>query len=232
MRLTAAVFVFLLSLIDLVFPAAGVARLNVTNVELKLHPDGNAGHAADLARGKVGHAAYDRRSDPAPYAAHGHDRDQPHGQPHDDHAGGSHEDGEDDTVTMAISATILAGIAFQMMMFYIVNYPDEDVEYYAYRTIGFAISLFSALLIFFAANKSLSYYIFHDDHVNLPVAGAHAFFWFVLMNFLGGLLSGAIIVEELEGPMQVTEKSRQERHELHQIWTYQVECEVLGWHVG
>eukprot|EP00928_Gymnodinium_smaydae_P013183 TRINITY_DN14818_c0_g2_i1.p1 TRINITY_DN14818_c0_g2~~TRINITY_DN14818_c0_g2_i1.p1 ORF type:complete len:538 (+),score=88.14 TRINITY_DN14818_c0_g2_i1:108-1721(+) len=143
-----------------------------------------------------------------------------HGDHRAEGGSGGHADpdGEEDSITLSVSATMLGAIACQMGLFYVVHFPDEDVRYYAYRTIGFGISLFSSLLIFSAINRCLAQFFSGSDHLPFLLAAGQALIWFITMQFIGGLLSGAIIVEELPRPGELSETHTS--RELRKAWTF------------
>eukprot|EP00450_Noctiluca_scintillans_P033015 CAMPEP_0194541566 /NCGR_PEP_ID=MMETSP0253-20130528/82434_1 /TAXON_ID=2966 /ORGANISM="Noctiluca scintillans" /LENGTH=70 /DNA_ID=CAMNT_0039388069 /DNA_START=78 /DNA_END=287 /DNA_ORIENTATION=+ len=41
-------------------------------------------------------------------------------------------------MTFAVSAMLVSAVCFVMGLFYMVNFPDEDIQYYTYHTMGLA----------------------------------------------------------------------------------------------
>ena len=94
-------------------------------------------------------------------------------------------------MTFAVSAMLVSAVCFVMGLFYMVNFPDEDIQYYTYHTVGLAISLFSALLIFAALKSAISHKFLEGD-LTILASLLHALFWFCAMQVGAAYFSGGV----------------------------------------
>ena len=61
-----------------------------------------------------------------------------------------------------ISLMLLGSMGFMMATFYLVNWPDEDIQRISWEVISSTISVFGSLLLFQGCNRLLDFYLFHE----------------------------------------------------------------------
>jgi len=76
----------------------------------------------------------------------GPDSDSQDHAAHESHEAQAHE--SHDSVSVAISLMLIGTVAFTISLFYLVNFPDEDIQLATWETLSTTISIFCALLIF------------------------------------------------------------------------------------
>mmetsp|Transcript_85600 Transcript_85600/g.227420 ORF Transcript_85600/g.227420 Transcript_85600/m.227420 type:complete len:569 (-) Transcript_85600:127-1833(-) len=124
-----------------------------------------------------------------------------------------------DGTTGAVSFMLLGAIAFQMALFYLVNWPDEDIQYYTYHIIGLAISIFTAVLVFDAIYGIVEFHfgIEEGSAVMIVAAAVQMFIWFLIMQYVTAHLAGALPWStELPAPHEVPEGK--ERDAVEECW--------------
>jgi len=109
---------------------------------------------------------------------------------------------EDRRMTKTVAALMLANVACVIALLYLLKSSDEDIRYYALRTIDLGISLFTALVLFSAVHRCITDYITGGASPPIWVQVLHMLVWFVIMQTLSATLSGAVTVvkKELEAP--------------------------------
>lgn len=60
---------------------------------------------------------------------------------------------------------LLGSMGFMMATFYLVNWPDEDIQRISWEVISSTISVFGSLLLFQGCNRVLDFYLFHDLNI-------------------------------------------------------------------
>jgi hypothetical protein len=97
-----------------------------------------------------------------------HGSEPPHGadggklhRPH--FVGGHHGHAKDyDSTAVALSLTLLGMVAVVMSLFYLVNWPDEDIQRATWNILSSSLSIFGAVLIF-SALKGITMIIFKEE---------------------------------------------------------------------
>lgn len=97
-------------------------------------------------------------------------------------------------VAVAISATLIGAISFQMMLFYLVNHSDKDIRQYSYQTISATISIFCAVLMFGLFNDIVEEFLLEGASLpfQLFIALCHMLVWFSIMTGALAWISGAV----------------------------------------
>lgn len=102
-------------------------------------------------------------------------------------------------VDLAISSMLLGCVVFIMMLFYLVNYSDDDIKYYAWSVISCTISIFTAIFLFEALDEVLDQ-IMRYKHLS-PVHRAFLdygvlLFWLLLIQIVIMANVGVICVKD------------------------------------
>ncbi|CAE7531944.1 unnamed protein product [Symbiodinium sp. CCMP2592] len=104
------------------------------------------------------------------------------------------EEGED----VCISLMLLGCMGFMMATFYLVNWPDDDIQQITWEIISSTTSIFGALLMFQGCNRVVHYYFL--DHVSswhqLVVNMLHMMLWFCVLQLVLAYYSGAVGQQE------------------------------------
>eukprot|EP00435_Cladocopium_sp_Y103_P013642 s419_g3.t1 len=93
-----------------------------------------------------------------------------------------------------ISVMLLGCMGFMMAMFYLVNWPDEDIRRISWEVMSATISVFGSLLLFQGFNRVLEHYFFRDFSIwqQLGVAMLQLLVWFAMLQLVLGYQSGAV----------------------------------------
>lgn len=93
-----------------------------------------------------------------------------------------------------ISLTLLGCMGFIMAIFYLVNWPDKDIQRISLEVVSTTISIFGALLLFHSCEEILEHYLFHHLSLWQEVALGmfQMIFWFVLLQVVLAYYSGAL----------------------------------------
>jgi len=118
-------------------------------------------------------------------------------------------------MTFAVSAMLVSAVCFVMGLFYMVNFPDEDIQYYTYHTVGLAISLFSALLIFAALKSAISHKFLEGD-LTILASLLHALFWLCAMQVGAAYFSGAVFWSSPKSPLELNPDRSDDGRSLHE----------------
>jgi len=118
-------------------------------------------------------------------------------------------------MTFAVSAMLVSAVCFVMGLFYMVNFPDEDIQYYTYHTMGLAISLFSALLIFAALKSAISHKFLEGD-LTILASLLHALFWFCAMQVGAAYFSGGVSWTSPKSPLELNPDRSDDGRSLHE----------------
>lgn len=97
-------------------------------------------------------------------------------------------------VAVAISATLLGSMIFQMGLFYLTNHSDEDMRRYSYEIINATVSIFAAVLLFQTCNDLVETYLLDgtSPEYQVMVDMGHMLVWYCILQFTLAWISGAI----------------------------------------
>lgn len=106
---------------------------------------------------------------------------------------------------IAIAATLIGAVAFQMGLFHLTNHSDKDMRKYTYQVINQTVSIFCAVLMFSTFNDVVQE-MFLDGtspERKFLVNMAHMLVWFILLQVLLAWVCGVIgkepeSIEEVE----------------------------------
>jgi hypothetical protein len=88
---------------------------------------------------------------------------------------------------------LLGSVAFVIGLFYLVNWPDDDIRRYSWEIISKTISIFTAVMMFQAINKPLLEWIKHmNPWFQCCIHYTHCLVYLVLMQLTIGIISGAL----------------------------------------
>mmetsp|Transcript_25437 Transcript_25437/g.46185 ORF Transcript_25437/g.46185 Transcript_25437/m.46185 type:complete len:491 (+) Transcript_25437:67-1539(+) len=95
---------------------------------------------------------------------------------------------------LAIAATLIGAVGFQVALLYLTNHPDDDMRRYTYEIINATTSIFSAVLIYESFDDVIRANFLEGQPVAVCVLAnfAHMFFWFLVMQAALAYFSGAI----------------------------------------
>jgi len=97
--------------------------------------------------------------------------------------------------SVAIAATLLGAISFQMSIFYLTNHPDPDMKRYTYEVISSTISIFCAVLFFQGCNDLVESLVGMEElplWQQFAIDCLHMVFWYTMLQIVLALISGAI----------------------------------------
>lgn len=128
---------------------------------------------------------------------------------------------------MTGAVMLIGAIAFMMVIFYLVNWPDNDIQYYSYNTVSSSISIFSAVLSYSALSNCLKAMFLSKlgTYGPLILESCHFLFWFTFLQILTALLVGAFS-EDLPEEHEIEDEEECER--VKAIWE-QRELNVKCW---
>jgi hypothetical protein len=108
-------------------------------------------------------------------------------------------------VDIAISGMLCGSVSFVMMLFYIVNYDDTDIRFYAWSVISSTLSIFTAVLLFHAIKSTIELELLQGVSTELSIAAhyGHMVFWLLTLHFVFMVISGTVKV-----PFAVPSKKR------------------------
>jgi len=101
---------------------------------------------------------------------------------------------ESSPVAIAISVMLMGSIGFQMLMFYLVNWPDRDIQRYSWQVISQTISIFCAVLLFQGCNGLVEERLIEGSSpwVEVAIDMTQMLFWLVCMQIVLAITSGAL----------------------------------------
>jgi len=110
---------------------------------------------------------------------------------------GEEEEFEYTDVDVGVGGMLLGSVAFVMLLFYFVNWQDDDIRRYSWSIISTTVSIFTSVLMFHGINNALMKILV--DYCGLVESGyllvlvAYTFFlvWFAAMQVVIGLETGA-----------------------------------------
>jgi len=109
------------------------------------------------------------------------------------------EEEEFSEVDISVACMLLGAVTFVMLLFYLVNFDDEQIRRYSWQTISTTLSIFLAVLIFTGINEYVTSYAEKADfgeYAMVAVQYLEFFVWMLILQFTIGYVSGAIC----EGP--------------------------------
>jgi len=144
--------------------------------------------------------------------------------------GGQDEEGEEEEeeeeepseTTMAVSVMLLGSVTFQMVLWYLVHYPDKDIRMYTWRMLGDTISIFAAVLLFTALD-GVVVNVFGES---VAVELCFMFFWFVVLQLVTGIMAGAFSTrtDMVEHQVELLKKQHKIEFKTHQIRELNIRC--------
>ncbi|CAE7211445.1 unnamed protein product [Symbiodinium natans] len=89
---------------------------------------------------------------------------------------------------------LMGSIGFQMLMFYLVNWPDRDIQRYSWQVISQTISIFCAVLLFQGCNGLVEEHFIKGSSPPMEVAVdmGQMLFWLTCMQIVLAVTSGAL----------------------------------------
>eukprot|EP00931_Biecheleriopsis_adriatica_P060994 TRINITY_DN36651_c0_g1_i1.p1 TRINITY_DN36651_c0_g1~~TRINITY_DN36651_c0_g1_i1.p1 ORF type:complete len:570 (-),score=136.83 TRINITY_DN36651_c0_g1_i1:65-1774(-) len=104
------------------------------------------------------------------------------------------EEEKKDPVAIAISVMLMGSIGFQMLMFYLVNWNDKDIQRYSWKVISQTISIFCAVLLFQAFNGIVEEKLIEGSSpiVEVTIDMLQMLFWLFCMQIVLAVTSGAV----------------------------------------
>jgi len=94
----------------------------------------------------------------------------------------------------AVSVMLLGSIGFQMLLFYLVNWPDRDIRKYSWQVISQTISIFCSVLLFQGFNGLVEAYVIKDGgpYWEVTVDMLQLVVWLTGMQLVLAVTSGAV----------------------------------------
>lgn len=131
------------------------------------------------------------------------------------------EEEEFTDVDFAEALMLLGGITFIMMLFYLVNDPDQDMRYYSWSVISATLSIFAAVLIFSGINHLLHEYVLPHSETR-----ALRFLWTVVSMLVYFMLLQLGTAYESGAFSDVPEhKGKEDLEEIE----HRIECRTKCW---
>jgi hypothetical protein len=120
---------------------------------------------------------------------------------------------------------LLGSIGFQMLLFYLVNHPDEDMKLYSWQVLSKTVSIFCAVLLFQACNGLVEEYVIEGMRHSavgrqrcwpVVIDIVHMLFWLVALQIVLALTSGAVQLkaEPEEAEPKSVEEDKKEMEEI------------------
>jgi len=111
------------------------------------------------------------------------------------------EEAEFTGTDIQVSTMLLGGVAFVIMLFMLVNFPDDDIRRYAWTLISSVTSIFVAVMIFSSVNEWVLLFCEthelggkHDITTTLClIQYGHLFIWICILQLSVGVSSGSIL---------------------------------------
>lgn len=97
-------------------------------------------------------------------------------------------------MAVAIAATLLGAISFQLSLYYLTNHSDDDMRKYSYEIINATVSIFSAVLLFQSFNDLVETFFLEGMSLEFAVGVdmLHMLIWFGILQLTLAKISGAI----------------------------------------
>ncbi|CAJ1365670.1 unnamed protein product [Effrenium voratum] len=105
-----------------------------------------------------------------------------------------HDAAIEEAENTCISMMLLGCMGFIMATFYLVNWPDDDIQQISWEVISSTTSVFGALLLFQSCNRIWEYYFLGGISIWQRVAMnmLHMLLWFALLQLVLAYYSGAL----------------------------------------
>jgi len=111
---------------------------------------------------------------------------------------------------VAVAATLIGAISFQMALMYLLNHDDQDMKKYSYEIINATVSIFTAVLLFQSANDLVGPALLGFDTEKPAVNFGHMLFWYAMLQFSLAYISGAIELPDFCASCFSAKKTEQE----------------------
>ncbi|CAE7468679.1 unnamed protein product [Symbiodinium pilosum] len=109
-------------------------------------------------------------------------------------------------------------MGFMMATFYLVHWPDDDIQEITWEIISSTTSIFGALLLFQGCNRVVNYYFL--DHVaawhQLAVNMLHMMLWFCVLQLVLAYYSGAVGQQQVPAKRRSWQMEKEDEYEV--IW--------------
>jgi len=103
------------------------------------------------------------------------------------------EEVEVSSTDIQVACMLLGSVAFVMSLFYLVNYPDDDIRRYTWNIISTTISIFLAVLFFSGVNQVIIKMLLKQPAwIMCCVHFSHCALYLTVMQIIVALVSGAI----------------------------------------
>lgn len=102
---------------------------------------------------------------------------------------------EEPSVTdLGVGLMLMGSVGFMMSIFYLVNHSDPEFRCNAWIVVCMTISIFTAVLIFQAANGLVEHYFLEDasDTTKCVFGLLHALGWYITLQIFLAVVSGAV----------------------------------------
>lgn len=103
------------------------------------------------------------------------------------------EEGPASTTDLEVACMLLGAVTLVVSLFYLVNWPDDDIRYYTWSIISMTISIFSAVLLFHGISEMFEYLTASFSQWSMVVFHyIHCTAYFVAMQLVIGYEAGMI----------------------------------------
>lgn len=116
----------------------------------------------------------------------------------EEHMEGEEEHHEFESWDTDTAFMLLMMVCFVMVMFYLTNYPDDDIRYYSWKITSITMSIFCSVLVFSGFNELIKSQ-FETEHNGLfmcVIHFMHCFVYLALMHICAAFESGVMCDRE------------------------------------